>query len=68
MEGRFKFIRLSKYRELYIHYSWDHDEIWLTISKMTGNKEKIISISTDRAGNVTELKHFENVLYEKEKE
>ena len=66
MTSRFKFIRLSKYRELYISYSWDHDDIWITISKKSGTKEKIISLSTDHAGNVIELKNFGNVIYERE--
>lgn len=68
MESRCKFIRLSKYRELYINYSWDHDSLWLTINKMSGTKEQIISLSTDRAGIVTKLSNFETVIYEKEKE
>lgn len=52
MESRCKFVRLSKYRELYISYSWDDDRIYLNLRDPNNTKKSIITLNLDHQGNV----------------
>ena len=57
IKSRGKFIRLSKYRELYIRHSWDNDDLYLTIHHSKNITKSIIELSLDASGDVTKLKN-----------
>ena len=62
--SRYKFIRLSKWRELYIHYSWDTDKVYLTIHSTTKPKKNIVELTLNSVGTVTRLENNGNILIE----
>ena len=62
--SRYKFIRLSKWRELYINYSWDNDKVYLTIHSTTKPKKNIVELTLNSVGTVTRLENNGNILIE----
>lgn len=57
IESRYRFIRLSEYRTLYIHYTWDNDDMWINLYDPTTNTKKhIFDLTLDRMGNVKSVK------------
>ena len=62
--SRFKFIRLSRWRELYINYSWDNDKVYLTIHSTTKPKKNIVELTLNSLGVVTRLENKGDILIE----
>lgn len=57
MESRFKFIRLSEYRTLYVHYTWDNDNLWINMfNPQSTTREHVFDLSLDDHGNVESVK------------
>ena len=66
-ESRYKFIRLSEYRTLYVHYTWDSDDMWINLFDSNVDiKKHIFDLTLDRQGNVKQVKSKGVEIYNQE--